>query len=388
LSIRLPSLFRIRAPRRARMCIVVLVCGVSAAPALADLRVVQVAPLSGPMADTGRLIRQGAALAIREANEQGGIHGQKIRYESFDDAYKVEETVRLVRNIAHQSDKPIAFLGLTGTSNVTALLKQGLIDEAGIPVVGVRSGAMSIRQAGHPLVYHLRASYVAEVDKLVEIAAAVGSKQFGAFYQDDDFGRDGLQAMQHSVARRKLMLAASASYERNATDVENAARTLAKANGLSAIVMISTTQATSAFVKAYRAQGGLAHLYTLSVNNAHDIVEKIGAGTARGLGIAQVVPSPFSGVLPVSLDYQKLLRKFEPNAQPTFTGMEGYLYGRVLVEALRRTGPRPTREALIRALESAPFEIGGYVIQFARHNHEGSGYIELTMIGANGKLIR
>ena len=364
-----------------------LAYGASAATAAAELRVVQVAPLSGPMADTGKLIRQGASLAIREANEDGGIHGQKIRFESHDDAYKVEETVRLVRDAARQPVQPIAFLGLTGTSNVAALIRQGVIGEAGIPVIGVRTGATAIRQAAHPLVYHLRASYAAEVDKLVEIAAAIGGKRFGVLYQEDDFGRDGLLAMQHSVSRRHLVLAASASYERNTTKVENAAQALAKESGLSAIVMVSTTQATAAFVKAYRAQGGRAHLYTLSVNNDRDIVASIGAA-ARGLGIAQVVPSPVSGVLPVSLDYQKLLRKFEPDAQPTFAGMEGYLYGRVLVEALRRAGPRPTREALIRALESAPFEVGGHVVGFANASHEGSGYIELTMIGADGKLIR
>lgn len=380
MSIRLPSAFR--------FCILPLIGGLLSTSALAELRVVQVAPLSGPMADTGKLIQQGAALAIREANEQGGIHGQKIRFESHDDAYKVEETVRLVREISAQPDKPIAFLGLTGTSNVAALLKQGVVGEAGIPIIGVRTGATAIRQAGHPLVYHLRASYAAEVDKLIEIAAAIGSKRFGVFYQDDAFGRDGLQATQKSLASRKLTLVTSAPYERNTTNVENAAASLAQAGELSTIIMVSTTQATAAFIKAYRAQGGLAHLYALSVNNDRDIVDGIGISMARGLGIAQVVPSPFSGVLPVSLDYRKILRKFLPDAQPTIVGMEGYLYGKVLVEALRRAGPKPTRDMLISALERAPFEVGGHVIGFTKHNHEGSGYIELTMIGANGKLIR
>lgn len=375
-----------RAAFRAVLCLLAL--GAVSGWANADLRVVQVAPLSGPMGDTGRLIRQGASLAIREANEQGGIHGQKIRFDTLDDGYKVEETVRLVGDIARQPDKPVAFLGLTGTSNMEALLKRGLIDEAGIPVIGVRSGATAIRKRTHPLVYHLRASYSNEVDRLVEIAAAVGCKQFGVFYQDDDFGRDGLQAMQQSIARRKLVLAASATYERNTTDVHKAARALAENTGLSAIVMISTTQATAAFVKAYRAHAGRANLYTLSVNNDRDIVDGIGAATSRGLGIAQVVPSPFSGVLPVSLEYRKSLRKFEPDAQPTFAGMEGYLYGKVLIEGLRRAGPKPTPDTLGRALESAPIEVGGHVIRFTRNNHEGSGYIELTMIGANGKLVR
>jgi ABC-type branched-subunit amino acid transport system substrate-binding protein len=360
----------------------------AAGPARADLSVVQVAPLSGPLADTGKLIQQGANLAFQESNAKGGIHGQKIRFETRDDAYKVEETVRLVKEAGKAADKPVALLGLVGTGNVAALLKQGVVDEVGVPVVGVRTGAGALRDPGHPLVYHLRASYAAEVDKLVEVAASIGNRRFGVFYQDDPFGQDGLAAMKQGVAKRQLDLVASGAYAKNSTEVGAAVDALLKAKELSAIVLVSNTQATAAFVKAYRAGGGAAQLYALSVNNDREIVARIGEATARGLGIAQVVPFPFSGVLPLTREYQKLLGKYLPDAQPTVTGMEGYIYGKVLVEALRRAGPRPTAETLGKALEGAPFELGGFVIDFAPGRHAGVDFVELTMIGANGKLIR
>ena len=357
------------------------------APALADLNIVQIAPLSGPLADTGQLLQQGASLAIRDANDKGGIAGQKIRLSTLDDAYKVDETVRLAREAGSAADKPLAFIGLVGTGNFKALLDKKIIDETGIPVIGVRTGASSIRQP-HRLVYHLRASYASEVDKLVEIAATIGGKRFGVLYQDDPFGQDGLTAMKAAIGKRGLELVTSSSYEKNTTHVEAAVDSLLKAGNLSAIVLVSNTQATDAFIKAYRDKGGLAQLYTLSVNNDREIVSQISADKARGLGIAQVVPFPFSSVLPIAREYQTLLGKYQPNASPSVTGMEGFIYGKVLVESLRRAGSNPNRESLTKALESRPFELGGYSISFAPGKHEGSQFVELTMIGRDGKLIR
>lgn len=366
---------------------VALAATLCAGPAAADLTVVQVAPLSGPLADTGQLLQQGANLAFQDANAKGGIHGQKIRLISKDDGYKVDETVRLVKE-AGVADKPVAFLGLVGTGNMAALVSKKVIDELGIPVVGVRTGAGALRNPSHPLVYHLRASYTAEVDKLVEVASSIGGKRFGVFYQDDPFGQDGLEAMKKAIAKRNLELVATGAYEKNTTQVERAVDTLLKAGNLSAIVLVSNTQATAAFVKAYRDKGGAAQLYAVSVNNDREIVARIGVDKARGLGIAQVVPFPFSPVLPVTREYQALLKKYVPDAAPTVTGMEGFIYGKVLVDALRRAGPTADREALKKALEGAPFELGGFVIDFAPGDHEGSHFVELTIISRNGSLIR
>lgn len=361
---------------------------VSAGMAHAQLRVVQIAPLSGPLAETGRQIQHGAQLAFAEANAAGGVNGQKIVFETLDDAYKVEETVRLAREVAKRPEKPLALLGLVGTGNVAALIKEGVIDELGVPIVGVRTGAIALRQPGHPLVYHLRASYAAEVEKLVEVASTIGNTRFGVMYQNDPFGQDGLQAVQRALDKRKLPLLASTGYEKNTTKVEAAVETMLKASDLSAIVLVSNSQATAAFVKAYREKGGLAQLYALSVNNDREVVGAIGAERARGLGITQVVPFPTSGVMPVTRNYQRLLKKYQPEAEPTVSSMEGYLYGKVLVEALNRAGPKPTPQGVVKALSAAPFELGGYQINFTSGKHEGSDFVELTMIGAGGKLIR
>ena len=367
---------------------IVLASTLWAGTARAELTVVQIAPLTGPLADTGKLIQQGANLAFQEANAKGGIFGEKIRFVSLDDGYQVDQTVRLFKEAGRAADKPVAFLGLVGTGSMAALLKTKTIDQIGVPVVGVRTGASSLRNPSHPLVYHLRATYTAEVDKLVEIAAVIAGKRFGVMYQDDPFGQDGLAAMKDAISKRKLELVATGTYEKNTTEVNSAVDTLLKARDLAAIVLVSNTQASAAFIKAYRDQGGAAQIYTISVNNDVDIVSRIGVDQAFGLVIAQVVPFPFAPVLSLTREYRELLKKYGPDKAPTVTSMEGYIYGKVLVEALRRAGPKPDQKSLNTALEGAPFELGGFVIDFAPGDHEGSNFVELTLISRNGSLIR
>ena len=103
--------------------------------ATAELTVVQVAPFSGPLADTGRLVRQGLELALEQANGEGGVHGRKLRLVSKDDGYKVDETVRLYREAA--AEKPVAYAGLVGTGNLAALQQKKVVDEVGVPLIGV-----------------------------------------------------------------------------------------------------------------------------------------------------------------------------------------------------------------------------------------------------------
>jgi ABC-type branched-subunit amino acid transport system substrate-binding protein len=354
--------------------------------ACAELTVVQVAPFSGPLADTGKLVQQGLQLAIQDANNKGGVAGQKIRLISKDDGYKVEETVRLVRESA--ADKPVALIGLVGTGNLAALQQGKVLDELGVPLIGVRTGASDLRWPTHPLVFHLRASYAAEVDKLVEVASSVGGSRFGVMYQNDAFGEDGFAALKKSLATRKLVLQATGSYEKNTTKVDAAVNAMLAAKELTSIILVANSKATAAFVSAYREKGGLASIYAVSVNNDREIVASIGTEKAHGLAIAQVVPFPTSGVLPLTREYQATLKRYAPGAEPTVSSLEGYVYGRVLVEAIRRAAPKSDRAALVRALESAPFELGGFVINLTPNRHEGSQFVELTMIGKSGALIR
>ena len=114
-----------------------------------------------------------------------------------------------------------------------------------------------------------------------------------------------------------------------------------------------------------------------------------GLKNAHGLGISQVVPYPYMPTLPVIREYQTLLARHAPGQPVNYTSFEQFLGAKVLVEALRRAGPAPTRAKVIKALESmGNYDLGGVSVGYSPANRVGSRFVEVTVIGSAGKLMR
>jgi ABC-type branched-subunit amino acid transport system substrate-binding protein len=372
-----------------RRCAAVLSFAIlPAAAGAATLIIGQVAPYSGPLAPTGSHVGAGAQLYFDRINAAGGIQGAKIRLVTKDDGYKVAETVKLTRELIREAN-PIALVGMVGTGNVMALVKEGVLNEADIPVVGIRSGALSLVSPVVPLLFHTRASYAAEVEKIVQQLATTGIKRIAVLYQDDPFGQDGLAGAEKSIGRHKLQLAVKAAYEKNTTKVEAAVRAIAEARP-QAVIMVSNTAASAEFVRQSRAAGNDAQLLAISVTDGPQLVQRIGKEAAHGLGLVQVVPDPTSRALAITRDLQDDYKKFAPKGvELNHTLLEGYLSGKVLAEGLKRAGPNPTRKKLREALEAMrDYDAGGLFIRFSPSSHSGSEFLDITILNKEGKVLR
>jgi ABC-type branched-subunit amino acid transport system substrate-binding protein len=132
----------------------------------------------------------------------------------------------------------------------------------------------------------------------------------------------------------------------------------------------------------------VSQLVNLSVVNPKEIVRLIGAQSARGIGIAQVMPYPYSPTVAIVKEYQQAMKKYAPGAELSYTSFEEYMGAKVLVEGLKRAGPNPTREKVIRALESLnAYDVGGFTLNFSPMNRVGSRFVEITVIGKDGRLL-
>jgi branched-chain amino acid transport system substrate-binding protein len=104
--------------------------------------------------------------------------------------------------------------------------------------------------------------------------------------------------------------------------------------------------------------------------------------------ISQVVPFPWSPLTPIVKEYLDAVKR-AGNVDINFSSLEGYIAAKVLVEGLRRTGKDPTREKFVAAMESmSNYEIGGFAVRFSPENHNGSQFVDLSMIGRDAKFIR
>jgi len=382
-----PPFTFVRPMRRALAVLALCVGSLACAAPVADIAVVQVAPLTGVLASTGQQMVLGGKIYFDWVNAHGGVHGAQIKHTVLDDGYKVDETVRLTQE-ALLNPEVVALFGFAGTANVSKLLTDGILDVGGAPLVAPYTGGEALRTPFNPYIFHVRAGYLDETEHMVHQVATLGMKRIAVMYQNDAFGKAGLAGVEAAVAKRKMSLVVAASYERNTDQVQDAVQKIKVADP-QAIIMISVNRSTAAFAKQYRAAGGGGQLYNISVVDPAELVKLAGLKAVHGLGITQVVPYPFGANKPVVREYQTLMQKYGGGQPYSYTSFEEFLGAKVLVEGLRRAGPQPTRAKLVKALEGMDnFDLGGTRVNYSTTNRIGSRFVEVTVIGVTGKLLR
>ncbi len=348
----------------------------------------QVAPLTGTIAGTGNEYVAGGAAYFAYVNDNGGIHGRKIRVVVKDDSYKPDQTLALTRQLLAE-DKPLALFGFIGTANVLGLNKNKVLEDAGIALLAPYTGAQDLRNPMHPNIFHIRASYTDETAGMVEHLHTIGVRRIAVMYQDDAFGKSGLAGAESALKKLGLELAAKGGYDRTKPEEVDAAVAAIAPSNPDAVIMVSVNRASAAFIKKLRALGSQAQLFSISVVNFKELLVNAGADHARGVGISQVMPYPYSARVPVVREFQALMAKYQPDKVISYASIESFIAAKILVEAMRRSGPDLTRQKIITQLDKLNnYDVGGFRVTFSPENHTGSKFMEVTVIGRDGRLLR
>lgn len=321
-----------------------------------------------------------------KVNEEGGVHNRKIKSVVYDDQYDPAKTVMNTQKLISQ-DEVFALFNYVGTP--TGIKALPLIDEAKIPLIGIGTGASVFRDPVQPYVFNLRASYHQEAEAFVKGAVEeLGMTKVAVFYQFDDYGFDGLKGAEMALAKRGLTPVATASYQRGSLDVEAAVETIRK-SGAQAVFMASVYAPASKFIRLVRNSGYNPILGNLSFVGSEALAAELGSA-GNGVVVTQVVPPQTEKNILIGVDeYVAALKRFYPEKNPTFSGLEGYLNAKILVEGLERAGPAPTRAKFISSLESIKkysLDIAS-AVNFSHDNHQGMNRIYLTFIKDGGFVL-
>lgn len=351
-----------------------------------DIVIGQVAPLTGTLASTGERMVLGAKVYFDYINSTGGVHGRIIRHEVVDDGHRVEDTVRLTREML-QRREVVGLFGFGGTMNISRLLADGVLEQGGAALVAPYCGGEPLRTPFNPWIFHLRASYADEADRIVHREFAKGRRRFALMVSADGLGRAGLEVVQAALAKRDLRLIGAGSFERNTELIEHAVERIQSAHP-EVVIMFSTNRTTAAFVRQFREAGGTATLYNASLVDTAEVIELAGAENVKGMVVTQVVPSPQMLSLPAVREFHHLMKRFAPEHGVNYTNFEQFLGAKVLVEGLRRIESAPTRAQLISALESiGHLDLGGITVGYSPRNRVGSRRVDFTEVGALGGLV-
>lgn len=375
----MPSLFRRFRLAASLLAVLVPFVPLEAAAQARELVIGQVAPFSGPQAVTGKAIHAGIRLYFDQVNAQGGVKGARLRLVTRDDAQKPEQTVSLARELIQQ-EAPVALIGTVGTTNVDALVADGVLVRAGLPLVGAVSGASSAIAGRN--VFVTKASYHDEVNRLFTSLAGLGMKRVGLVFQDDALGKDVIAGADAAAPRAGIELIARAGYERNTVKVEQAVEAMLKANP-QVVFLGATTAAAIEFVRQYRARGGDATLYGLSIIDTRQLLAQLGPAGARGFAFSVVLPLEGQQTIEVNREY---LRLREQSRDPDLSArsIEGFIAAKALVHALRGADGGGVLKSL-QAMRKV--DLGGYTLDFGQPGRPGSSYVDFAMLGDGGKVV-
>jgi ABC-type branched-subunit amino acid transport system substrate-binding protein len=342
----------------------------------------QVAALSGPAQDLGQGMRQGILAAFGEANRHGGVAGRALELKSRDDGYEPEKTVEETQKIIGE-DKVFALIGAVGTP--TSKAGQPIATAAKVPFIGPFTGAEFLRNPYNRYVVNVRASYFQETEAWIDhLTKDLGISKIAILYQDDAFGLAGLDGVQRALAKRNMALVSSGTFKRNTTAVKSALLDIMKGQP-EAVVTVAPYQPVAEFIKlAHQVQLNTMFV-AISFVGSDSLAHALGSEGA-GVVISQVVPSPWDQALPVVASYQRAIAADDAAAKPGFVSLEGYLVGRVVVDALKRVDGEPTREKLLDAVNAAPFDLGGITLSYSATKNQGSDQVFFTVLQADGSF--
>jgi ABC-type branched-subunit amino acid transport system substrate-binding protein len=344
----------------------------------------QSAALTGPAMELGTEMRAGALLYFDFVNQRGGINGRTIELHTLDDGYEPDRAVANTKRFVDK-DEAFALFGYVGTP--TTLASMPVFTQGRVPLLGPFTGAEAFRKPLNRYIFNVRASYFQETEDLVELLTKLNLTRIAVFYQNDAYGKAGLEGVDRAMKKRKLEIAATGTVERNSSDVAAAVAAIGKSNP-QAVIQISAYKSCAAFIKAMKSAGVFPQYMNVSFVGARALAQELGKD-GRGVGISQVVPFPWNAGMPVVRDYQKLFLAKNGKEAYSFTSLEGFIAAKVMVEGLRRAGRDLTRERLVTALESMnDYDVGGFSVTYSPSDHTGSRFVELTAIGKDGVFVR
>ena len=359
--------------------------GFGVARAQSEGRIVlgQSAAFSGPSAQLGIQFNQGAKLFFDQLNAAGGVGKRMVEIRTLDDGYEPDRCAENTRKLL--ADDVFALFGYVGTP--TSLAAVPLFTQAKVPFFAPFTGAESLRQPFNRLVFHVRASYYDETAHIVRQLTNLGLKKIAVFYQNDAYGKAGLDGVTKALADLKLAPVATATVERNSTDVKAAVDKLVPAMP-DAVVQISAYGASAAFVRAARKAGFRGTFYNVSFVGTQALADELGKDGA-GVVVSQVVPSPYQPSRQITREFLDAIKKAGDKVQPNYSSMEGFLAARIFTEGLRQAAAsgKISRDSFISGMEGLGSQvISGFPVSFGPNDHTASSFVEMSMLTGDGRV--
>lgn len=348
-----------------------------------EIRIGQWGPQTGPAALWGAVAR-GTGCYFEMINAEGGIHGRKINYFLRDDGYMPPRTKAIAKELVE--DKQVfAFAAGVGTAPGMAVKKY--LHGNKVPWVSPSTGSTHWAFPPTEYLFALYPLYIDEAAILVNYAVkTLGKKRIAFFYQNDDYGKEGLAGAEYAAEKLGIKLVAAVSVEPLDTDLSSHCMKLKEANP--DVVLLWLLPKHGAIILGTAAKMGFKPTW-MSTSTLSDtpIMFKITKGLFKDVILTSFGEVPDSPS-PLMKKYQEAHKKFAPNERWGIFFYAGFLFAEPMVEAFKRCGRDLTADNFVKAMESLKdFQGIGPKITYGPKQRQGGRSVFIAKCGDGGKLI-
>jgi len=350
-----------------------------------EILVGQTGPQTGPAAAWGSVAR-GTGLYFKGINDEGGIHGRKIKYFLRDDSYQPAKTKAIGKEFVDQ----IGIFAVVGCVGVgPGMTVRDYYTET--KVIMASFGCSGVKNWIEPFNRYIFPIYPLYVDEAYALMRYFHEEmkvsKIAMFYQNDDYGKQGLEGVERYVKDKNLQLVATVSAEVTDRDLSSHAMKL-KTSGAQVVIMW-TLPAHGALLLGECAKIGFKPQWGTSSTLADaPWMLQITKGLWAGMIHSNFGEVPDSNH-PLMVKYRAWHKKYEPQERWGTFYYAGIMFAEPFVEGLRRAGKNLSPESFIKAMESLKDWQGiGPPITFTPTDHQGGKHIFLGQVQPDGNIKR
>lgn len=325
---------------------------------------------------------QGMKLYFDLTNAAGGVHGRKIVQRVLDDDNKAPQAEANARRLV--AEGAFILFGAIDGGPSTAVMK--VAAETGTPFFGPLAGPPILRRPLQPMVFPVRAEHRDEFRALMAWGKNTGLSTVGFLHADTDVGRQHLANVQLAAKELGVGVTLAIPFKGEPSDAQVADWVKGIAEQKPAMFMNHGSAGLYQRLITAAKAAGLKTVF-MGVNSGSSQIARGLGPLAQGMVFSQVVPSPWERKREIAREYQDAMRQLPGTVELSYGGLEGFITAKALVQALRANGRELTRTSLVKVLESSKFDLGGVTARYGPDDHEGSRFVDLSMVARDGRFI-
>ncbi|MCX7240143.1 MAG: ABC transporter substrate-binding protein [Burkholderiales bacterium] len=316
-----------------------------------EILVGSIQDLSGPLAGYGKQLRNGMQLRAEELNEQGGVHGRKIRLVIEDDGYDPKKSVLAAQKLVNQ-DKIFIMAGHLGTAqNLAAMPVQF---EKNVVNLFPLTAAREMYEPLHRLKYSFAAPYYDQIRiSLPKMVKDKSVKKICSIYQDDDFGLEVHRGAEAGLKAIGMELAEKTSFKRGATDFSSQVAKM-KAAGCELVVLGTIIRETIGTIGESR-KTGFNPIFLGSSAAYTDLIHKLGGKAMDGMYATMTVANPYLDDASPAIRFWAAKYKTKFNEDPAVFSVYGYLVMDTFISVVEKVGPNLTTDNFVKTMDTMSF---------------------------------